>query len=271
GRGAARRRGRGGRGRRLGTAAIPPCRPRARPGGHPAAGGAGAGRAGTVPGRRWRRPRTAGRRHRGPSGGRVSGAAWRRRFRAARVSLPAWHLDSPQRACYATNASGVWQLVSWDLDADRHTTLTDKPTGVMSGQPLPDGSGVVWFDDHAGDEVGRYVVTPFAGGAPRPLLEDLDEGWSAGLSLRRGRSAVGLAGRDGFQICVADDTATRVVYRHRQPAAVGGLSRDAALLAISHTEHGDTIHPALRVVDPHDGADLAEAWDGAGNTLSPAA
>lgn len=201
----------------------------------------------------------------------MSEAPWRRRFRAARVTLPAWHPDSPQRVSYATNASGVWQLVSWDLDSDRHTTLTDKPTGVMGGQPLPDGSGVVWFDDHAGDEVGRYVVTPFGGGTPRPLLDGVEEGWSAGLALRRERTAVGLADRHGFRVLVADDGGTRVVYRHRLPAAVGGLSRDAALLAISHTEHGDTIHPALRVVEAADGSAVAEAWDGTGNTVSPAA
>lgn len=198
-------------------------------------------------------------------------APWRRRFRAARVTLPAWQVDAPERLTYGTNAAGVWQLVSWDRTTDRHTTVTDKPTGVMAGQPLPDGTGVVWFDDTAGDEVGRYVVTPFDGGAARPLVPDLPDGWSAGLSLRPGRVAVGLADRGGFSIRVADAAGTRTVYAHRQPAGVGGLSRDAGLLVVSHTEHGDTIHPALRVVGAEDGTTVADLWDGPGNTLSPAA
>lgn len=196
-------------------------------------------------------------------------AAWRRRFRAARVSLPVWAVDAPERAVYATNASGVWQLVAWDLTRDGHRTVTDKPTGVRAGRPTPDGSGVVWFDDHAGDEVGRHVVTPFHGGGPVPLVSAVDEGWSAGLSLRGDRIAVGVAGKDGFTLSVADPSGTRPVYHHTQPADVAGLSRDGALLAITHTEHGDVLHPALRVLDG-DGDVVGERSDGPGITTVPA-
>ncbi|MPZ86719.1 MAG: prolyl oligopeptidase family serine peptidase [Nitriliruptorales bacterium] len=195
--------------------------------------------------------------------------AWIRRFRAARVRLPSWGLDTPQRAVYATNATGVWQLMSWDLDNDRHTPLTDKPTGVAGGRVLPDGSGVTWFDDHDGDEVGRWVVTPFGGGEPAPLVADLGEGWSAGLSLRGQQLAIGIAGRDGFRIHTGTREATRQVYEHRKPAAVGGLSRDGRLLAISHHEHGDVLHPALKIVRAQDGEVVAELWDGAGNSVMP--
>lgn len=195
--------------------------------------------------------------------------AWIRRFRAARVRLPSWGLDAPQRALYATNVTGLWQLMSWDLDSDRHTPLTDKPTGVAGGQVLPDGSGVAWFDDHAGDEVGRWVVTPFDGGEPVPLVADLAEGWSAGLALGRARLAVGIAGRDGFRVFTGTRSATRQVYEHRKPAGVGGLSRDGRLLAISHHEHGDVLHPALKIVQAADGEVVAELWDGAGNSVTP--
>ncbi|MDP8978890.1 MAG: S9 family peptidase, partial [Actinomycetota bacterium] len=171
-------------------------------------------------------------------------------------------MAAPDRCAYATNASGVWQVVSWDRAHDRHTVLTDKPTGVTRGRPLPDGSGVVWFDDHAGDEVGRYVVTPFDGGPVRPLAPAVAPGWSGGLSLREGRLAVGAAGRDGFTIHAGDQEGTRRIYHHRQQAAVGGLSRDGALLAISHSEHGDARHPDLRIVDPLGGAAVADLADG---------
>ena len=200
----------------------------------------------------------------------MSAPDWVRRFRAARVSLPVWALHAPQRTTYATNASGVWQIVSWDRDEGRHTTLTDKPTGVLGGTPLPDGSGVAWFDDHAGDEVGRYVVTPFYGGGARPLVPEIDEGWAGGLSLRTGRIAVGSIRRDGTHLYVTDEEGTREVYRHAQPADIGGLSRDGRLLAVAHTEHGDAMHPAVRLLDPAGGEVLADLWDGEGMTVTPA-
>lgn len=196
-------------------------------------------------------------------------AAWRRRFRAARVTLPTWALDAPDRLAYSTNASGVWQVHSWDLGAGRHAAVTDKPTGVIGGQPLPDGSGVVWFDDHDGDEVGRYVVSPSHGGPAAPLFPSIGAGWSAGLSMRSGLAAVGVSDEHGFSIYAGVDQQQQV-YHHAYPASVGGLSRDATLLAVSHTEHGDTLHPILRVVDPTTGAALAEADDGPGNMTAPA-
>ncbi len=196
--------------------------------------------------------------------------AWQRRYRAARVSLPTWAEARPDRVVYATNASGVWQVVSWDLAEDRHATITDKPTGVLAGRATPDGNGVVWFDDAAGDEVGTYVVAPFVGGAAKPLVPEAGSGWSEGLSWRGARLAVGLSDRDGFRVGVRDDEGYRKVYASDHPAGVGGLSRDGLLLAVSHTEHGDTIHPALRVLDARTGEALAELWDGAGNGVSPA-
>jgi dipeptidyl aminopeptidase/acylaminoacyl peptidase len=186
------------------------------------------------------------------------------------VTLPTWASEAPARVVYATNAGGVWQLASWDLDQGRTTTLTDKPSGVIAGRPLPDGSGVVWFDDHAGDEVGRYVVTPFTGGPAEPLVPEAGTGWRAGLSLRPGRLAVGVSDRDGHTLSVADADGLRRVYRSSHPASVGGLSRDATMLAVSHTEHGDTLHPALRVFDARTGETVGDLWDGPGNTLNAA-
>ncbi|CAN5278125.1 hypothetical protein BH20ACT9_BH20ACT9_07750 [soil metagenome] len=104
----------------------------------------------------------------------------------------------------------------------------------------------MWFEDHAGDEVGRYVVTTFDGGPPRALAPEVAPGWSAGLSVREGRLAVGTADRGGFAIHAGERSGTHRVYQHRQQASVGGLSRDGGLLAISHTEHGDALHPDVR-------------------------
>ncbi len=193
-----------------------------------------------------------------------------RRYQAARVSLPAWGRYAPTRCSYTTNASGVWQLMSWDLDSDAHTRLTDKPTGVAGGRPVPDGSAVVWFDDRAGDEVGRYVTTPFHGGPAQPLVPELADAWSAGLALRPNRLVVGTADAAGFSLHARDEHGLRRLYHHTQPAGVGGLSEDTSLLAMAHTEHGDVLHPTLRVLDALTGEAVAELWDGPGHTTAPA-
>ncbi|KAA2244132.1 S9 family peptidase, partial [Solihabitans fulvus] len=48
---------------------------------------------------------------------------------------------------------------------------------------------------------------------------------------------------------------------------VAALSKDERLLAISHSEHGDNRHPALRVLAVEDGSTVAELWDGEGKGL----
>lgn len=186
-----------------------------------------------------------------------------------RFGLPTWARDAPHRTAYTSNASGVRQLWSWDVVDDRHVALTDKPTGVGWGVPLPDGSGVVWFDDDAGSEVGRYVVSPADGGPTAPFAAGLEPGWSGGLSLRTARAAVGRAAAEGFAIAVVEDGRARTIIRRALPVQVGGLSADGALLALSHSEHGDTLHPTVQVVDP-DGALRCAAYDGLGNTIDPA-
>jgi dipeptidyl aminopeptidase/acylaminoacyl peptidase len=54
-----------------------------------------------------------------------------------------------------------------------------------------------------------------------------------------------------------------VLYAHREDAGVSGLSRDEDLLVLSHSEHGDNRHPALRTVTL-DGETVADLWDGPG-------
>ena len=50
---------------------------------------------------------------------------------------------------------------------------------------------------------------------------------------------------------------------------MGGLSEDGTLVAIVHSEHGDSRHAALRVVQVSDGASVADLWDGPGKGLDP--
>lgn len=56
------------------------------------------------------------------------------------------------------------------------------------------------------------------------------------------------------------------IYRHRESGGVGDLSHDGSLIAVEHTEHGDAMHSALRVLRP-DGSTVAELDDTEGGTV----
>ena len=75
--------------------------------------------------------------------------------------------------------------------------------------------------------------------------------------------AVGTSTDDGTTIWLRrGDGPPQVVYAHAEDAGVGALSEDETLLAISHSEHGDSRHPAVRVLRIADGATVAEKSDG---------
>src|SRR4029453_13449937 len=105
---------------------------------------------------------------------------WKQRYRAPTLTLPRWGIDQPDHLVYASNLSGSWQVHAWDHAAGTHRQVTDHPTGVVAGTVTPDGAGVVWFDDDKGNEIGRWLVQPFAGGEPAPLLPGSGPSWSAG-------------------------------------------------------------------------------------------
>ena len=201
----------------------------------------------------------------------MTAAAWRRRFRAPRVDLPAWSRHAAHRAVYATNETGAWQLATWDLHTDVRTIVTDKRTGVRAGGAVPDGSAVAWFDDHDGAEIGQWVLTPFAGGEPRPLLPGADEGWAAGLAMHPTRTVAGITDREAHRAWVQDEHGLRELARFSQPFGVAGLSADGALVAVEHTEHGDALHPSTTVLDASDGSVVGDLPSGDGVTRSPVA
>jgi pimeloyl-ACP methyl ester carboxylesterase len=199
-------------------------------------------------------------------------AAWERRFRAPISSLPAWSPAAPDRCTYASSEAGVWQLYTWEPSTGQRRQVTESVVGVIDGTPTFDGEGILWFDDETGDESGRWLVQPFAGGEARAFLEDVPHGWNEGLAQAPGVVAVATSGRAGFAVYVsfAGGPATEI---HRSSEAVrlggvdaggflrGGLSASGSLLCLEHADHGDLIHPALRVVDPRSGATVGEQLD----------
>ncbi|MEU3922251.1 prolyl oligopeptidase family serine peptidase [Streptomyces sp. NPDC029004] len=193
---------------------------------------------------------------------------WEKRFRAPRVSLPDWAEDAPHRALFVSNATGTYELYAWDRATGEQRQATDRPNGTTDGVLSPDGASIWWFSDTDGDEFGVWMRQPFGGGDDEPAAPGLRPSYPAGLAIGRdGTSVVGRStDEDGTTIHVARKDAEPVeIYRHRESAGVGDLSHDGTLIAIEHTEHGDAMHSALRVVGL-DGSPVAELDDTKGGT-----
>jgi dienelactone hydrolase len=202
-------------------------------------------------------------------------ARWQARFKAIRISLPDWAIDHPARSLYVSNASGVFELYAWDRDSDVHRKVTDRPNGTTDGALDPSGEQVWWFDDADGDEFGVWKRQPFDADstAAVPAIPGLAPAYSAGLDIGRELVAVGRASDDGCELYVwRPDSDPLLVYSSDEDASIGGLSTDETLLAIDHSEHGDSLHPDLRVLRVPDGlgeaaTPLAELSDGPGKGL----
>ncbi|MFE0101278.1 S9 family peptidase [Streptomyces sp. NPDC059009] len=199
---------------------------------------------------------------------------WEQRFRAPRVSLPEWAEDAPQRSLFVSNATGTYELYSWDRATGEQRQVTERANGTTDGTLSPDGQWVWWFNDKDGDEFGVWMRQPFGSGAgdgaAEVALPGLEPSYPAGLALSRDGSFA-VVGRstdeDGSTIhLVRADEGPVEIYRHRESAGVGDLSHDGSLIAIEHTEHGDAMHSALWVVRP-DGSSVAALDDTKGGTV----
>jgi acetyl esterase/lipase len=194
--------------------------------------------------------------------------AWEARFRAARVSLPEWAEDAPDRCVFVASSTGIFEVYAWDRAAGTQRQVTDRPNGTAAATIDPSGEWVWWFDDTDGDEFGVWRRQRFGGGPDEPAAPGLDPSYPGGLALGRGDvSVVGRSTDAGSSVHLSRAGAAPVtVYRHAQDAHVVDLSRDGRLVAINHSEHGDSRHMALRVLDL-DGDTMAELWDGPGKGL----
>jgi dipeptidyl aminopeptidase/acylaminoacyl peptidase len=203
-------------------------------------------------------------------------ARWRARFAAPRVTAPQWARDADSRSLYLSNASGVWEVYAWDRETDTHRQVTDRPNGTYDSTLPPDGRTVWWFADTDGDEFGHWVSEPFEKASsdvePAPAVPGVVDGYQAGLQIGARLVAVGTADDDGSVIWLSRNASqAEVIYRSKEDAWVGALSRDESLLAIAHSEHGDSRHPAVRVLATDDGRPVADKWDGPGKGLRPLA
>ena len=186
------------------------------------------------------------------------------------MDLPIWAEDAPDRLVYTSNHVGKWELFAWDRRSDSHRQLTDRREGTTEVTIDPGGDRVWWFDDTDGDEFGRWMVEPFSGGEQRQAAPQLGRAYSSGLEVGRSVALLGRSTAEGGTVHVLRDGAEpELVYQHREESWLGGLSRDERLICFHHSEHGDSRHAALRVVDIN-GNHVADLWDGPGLGLSSA-
>jgi dienelactone hydrolase len=192
--------------------------------------------------------------------------AWERRFRAARVGLPDWADDAPARCAVIATTGGVVEAHSWEVGG-QPVRATARKEGTGHATIDPSGAWLWWFDDADGDEYGVWRRQPFGSGpdAPAEDATGLPAAYPAGLAL--GRDGLTVVGRGddayGTEIhVVVPDAPPRLLYAHAEDAGVAALSEDGTLVAIGHSEHGDSRHPALRVVRTDDGSTVADLWDG---------
>jgi acetyl esterase/lipase len=207
---------------------------------------------------------------------------WERRFRAPKMTLPHWPRSAPDRTAFASNESGVWQVHAWDAVTGERRKISDHPVGVTSGLVSQDGAEVLFWQEDTGDETGRWLAQAFEGGASEPLLEGVPVGWSDGLSLGPGIAAAAIADRDGaFAVFVSlDGSPAKEIARSTEfigiagewdgASDLAGLSADGTLLALMHAEHGDVLHPSLRVVDPRTGGSVGDRGDGSSSVHATA-
>lgn len=202
----------------------------------------------------------------------MSEPRWRRRFRVPALGFPSWARDDPDRLVYVSNESGTTQVHVWDRRANERRPLTDVPHGT--GHRVPprigtDGRQVWWFLDDKGNELGRWMREPFAGGARETVAPELPPAYSGWLALGSSVAVLGRSRSDeGSSIYVLREGSARRIYAHRQSARVADLSRDERLVAISHSEHRDARNPALRVLDL-EGRRVADLSDGPGKGVTP--
>ena len=189
---------------------------------------------------------------------------WESRFRAPTASLPRWARAAPERLVFWSTESGVYQVHVLDRATGERRQVTDHRVGALAGHLTPDGERVIFWRDETGSEAGGWFAQPFSGGGAAPFLTGVPLGWNQGLAQAAGLVAVGISDADGFAVFVsADGEPAKEIWRSTEWVDLGGaeggradlgaLSADGTWLAVEHAEHGDSLHPALRVVDPRTG------------------
>ncbi len=194
---------------------------------------------------------------------------WVQRYTATVFGFPSWNEDRPNQLALVSNRSGTSQVWAHDLGEGSWRQASDEQVGVETTWVLPDGR-IAWWRDLTGAERGHLVAVPFEGGPAEAVFPEMPDGWLMGLSFAAGRMALGAEVDGTYRIVVTDpDARTREIATFDRAAGVGGgwstthggLSADGALVCVTHAEHGDILHNALRVFEVETGAVVGDLED----------
>ncbi|QSB16738.1 S9 family peptidase [Natronosporangium hydrolyticum] len=190
--------------------------------------------------------------------------------------MPVSALDAPDRHVCIATAHGTIEVHSWDSSSRVLTQATSRQEGTHRAAIEPAGEWIWWFDDRDGDECGVWRRQRFGAGPGEQTVDatGLAPSQPAGLALgRRNVAVVGVVDRrDEYRVLrlgLDGSADPLLLYQHRQAVSVGPLNADSTQLSLIHSEHGDSRHPAVRVLDTSGNAVVGDLWDGPGLGVRP--
>jgi dipeptidyl aminopeptidase/acylaminoacyl peptidase len=204
-------------------------------------------------------------------------ARWKQRFRAPVVVWTQIAPANPTRGLAITNTSGKYQLYAWNVPDGTLRQLTDRPTGILSGELSGDGRYVYFLDDREGNEIGHFVRMPFDGGEPQDLTPDFPAYSSLALSSAASGSHFGFMAADaeGFHIysletkASGETGAARQLFHSRKLALGPTYSYAGEIAVIATTDRAKLQQYNLIALDTARGEQVSELWDGPGTSLEP--
>lgn len=185
----------------------------------------------------------------------VTVSAWEERFRVPRTLWARVAPGAPDRGLAASSATGVYQLHRWSPDTGVMAALTDSDTGRTDGWLSPDGGWVVWHEDQAGDEHGRFVARPWDGGAPVVVAGDHPAGYAftAAFSPDGSRFAAPLLAGDEWRLLLVPWTAAGPGEARLVDAGPGFVTDiavdDTGTVACATTGERGGLETSVRVTD----------------------
>ncbi len=193
----------------------------------------------------------------------MSDATWEIRIRGPQLmalgltSPPiAWAGEVQGRGVVLARTKGAVEVHTFDLSAEPTLRqVTDRRYGTIDGAISPDGRWVFWFDDEAGDEVGRWQREPFDGGYRQALLTDLPASESTGIVPRNNGGAIVARWSDHLELAVAHPDGTGdVVFSQDDWSALDDVSASGDLALLTTSPADDAAHTRVLVVSLTDGA-----------------
>jgi len=194
---------------------------------------------------------------------------WEQRLRAPQI--PPWTLSGAS-AVWARDASApavVMANISGRIEAHVYTPggdpapltqITDRAQGTLGAVVSPNGEAVLWFDDTAGDEVGRWVRQPLGDAAATVLAAKLPAGFMAGIApCSDGGAVIGYLGQSGTTIIRADaNGAAHVVAEFADPGQVIAADGSDEYVLVAVAPGGDWLHMGTHVIRIADGVAVAQ-------------